>query len=257
VLFRSLALLSAHVGNLPALKLSAQRPLEGIDIAIAGFPAFQLKVWLQQTKGQELRPSFHEGHVNALTLGDFYVQYDALTDQGNSGGPLFDAQTGAVYGVVDESVKGESVSNNLALSEVVLRRFVASLALAIKSAPTDRRLGVPADQRAVEHQSDACTTALIKFSKHFNELINARALEARSHGLKGTVMADYAKVRAGMARRGLARDVDAIQASGAHQTAGLAQAVYQDVTATSDATESPTLKADVQKFDTLGDCSTD
>jgi hypothetical protein len=256
-----LAVLRASTGKLPALHLSIQRPLEGIEIGIAGFPAFQLKIWLDQTKGKELRPSFHDGHVNALTLGDFYVQYDALTDQGNSGGPLFDAKTGAVYGVVEESVKGQSVSNNLALSEVVLRRFIASLDLPTKRAPLDRRLAPPSDERRAANQSDECTTGLQRFSKHFNEVVSAQSMAASAGGtgsLKSAVVARFEKIRAARARRQLARDLAAIQKSGAKQTAGLAERVYGDVLAASSGRlGSPKLKADIQQFDTQGDCSTD
>jgi hypothetical protein len=259
-----LALIRASMGNLPIVHLSSQRPLEGMEVGIAGFPAFQLKVWLEQSHGEELRPSFHDGHVNALTLGDFYVQYDALTDQGNSGGPVFDAHTGAIYGVVEESVKGQSVSNNLALSEVVLRRFIASVDLPIKLAPLDRRLAPPADERIAAGQSDTCTTALQHFSKHFNEFVSARALgAAASNGtdqsFKSDVIERFEQLRAALAQHLLARDLGAIQKSGAKQTAGLAEKVYDDaIAAPSNApAKSTKLKAAVLEFDTSGDCATD
>jgi hypothetical protein len=257
-----LAVIRASVGNPRVLHLSSQRPLEGIEVGIAGFPAFQIKIWLDQTKGRELRPSFHEGHVNALTLGDFYVQYDALTDQGNSGGPLFDASTGAVYGVVEESVKGQSVSNNLALSEVVLRRFIASLDLPTKFAPIDHRLAPPADERQAAHQSDECTTALQGFAKHFNEFVSERSKAASASvagGMKSAVVAHYESFRAGHTRAEMGRDLATIQKSGAKQTASLAGKVYSDVLAapSGSITASPKLKTDVQNFDIEGDCSTD
>ena len=257
-----LAVIRASVGNPRVLHLSSQRPLEGIEVGIAGFPAFQIKIWLDQTKGKELRPSFHDGHVNALTLGDFYIQYDALTDQGNSGGPLFDASTGAVYGVVEESVKGQSVSNNLALSEVVLRRFIASLDLPTKLAPIDHRLAPPSDERQAAHQSDECTTALQGFSKHFNEFVSERSKAAAASGtggMKSAVVARYESFRAGHARHELARDLAEIRISGAKQTASLAGRVYLDVLAAPSGSlvASPKLKSDIQNFDIEGDCSTD
>ncbi len=260
-----LAVIRANVGNLPALRLSSQRPLEGLEVGIAGFPAFQLKVWKEATEGQELRPSFHDGHVNALTLGDYYVQYDALTDQGNSGGPLFDIQTGAVYGVVDLSVKGRSVANNLAISTVEVRRFMASLALPTKAATLDRRLVSRYGERKIVARSNACTTALQRFSKHFNEWANARAitettaLKGSRGNLKSIVIAHLAEVRAAAAKRRLAYDVAAIRKSGAMPTAALAETVRGDVSAPNSVplARSAKLKRDVQKFDTLGDCSTE
>ena len=70
-------------------------------------------------------PPAHFGQINGYIKDqvkgksvDRYIEYDALTDNGNSGGPLFDANTGVVYGIVDLvkfSRSEVNVKNNMAI----------------------------------------------------------------------------------------------------------------------------------------------
>jgi hypothetical protein len=134
-----LAIVEIDVPNIPALVLSETMPQTGDTVAIAGFPWNEGQLWGSLLGGQgfklgvgarqfppELQPSYHSGPVSAIHGGgQYYIQYDALTDHGNSGGPLFDPATGAVFGIVQATVPGmtdpladtpPSVYNNLAIS---------------------------------------------------------------------------------------------------------------------------------------------
>ncbi len=134
-----LAVVEIDVPNIPPLLLSATMPQTGDPVAIAGFPWNEGQLWGSLLGGSgfklgvgqrqfppELQPSYHSGPVSAIHGGgQYYIQYDALTDHGNSGGPLFDPATGAVYGIVQATVPGmkdpladtpPSVYNNLAIS---------------------------------------------------------------------------------------------------------------------------------------------
>ncbi len=99
----------------PPLTLSSSPPAVGTQIGIAGFPAFQLA--LSNGNLQNLAPSFHEGTVSAITSGGSWIEYDAQTDRGNSGSPLFDMQTGVVYGMATIMSTGTTgaLQNNLAI----------------------------------------------------------------------------------------------------------------------------------------------
>jgi S1-C subfamily serine protease len=134
-----LAVVEIDVPNVPVLILAITIPQAGDSVAIAGFPwnegqrwgallsgaGFKLGVG-QRSFPPELEPSYHSGPVSAIHgAGQYYIQYDALTDHGNSGGPLFDPTTGEVYGIVQATVPGmsdpladtpPSVYNNLAIS---------------------------------------------------------------------------------------------------------------------------------------------
>jgi len=103
------AVIEIQKGNVPALSLSRTRPQPGASIAIAGYPLIQLQT--------DLQPSVHAGIVNDVVSG-FYIEHDAVTDHGNSGGPLFDPQTGVVYGIVTAFIPSQTaraVQNNLAI----------------------------------------------------------------------------------------------------------------------------------------------
>jgi hypothetical protein len=145
-----LAVVEVDVPNVPPLTLSATMPETGDSVAIAGFPWNEGQLWGSLLGGSgfklgtgqrrfppELQPSYHSGPVSAIHGGgQYYIQYDALTDHGNSGGPLFDPASGTVYGIVQATVPGmtdpladtpPSVYNNLAIS---VREGLAVLARA-------------------------------------------------------------------------------------------------------------------------------
>lgn len=103
------AVIEIEKADVPALSLSRDRPQPGTAIAIAGYPSIQLQT--------DLEPSVHAGIVNDI-VSDYYIEHDAVTDHGNSGGPLFDPQTGLVYGIVTSFVPSQTaraVQNNLAI----------------------------------------------------------------------------------------------------------------------------------------------
>jgi S1-C subfamily serine protease len=97
------------------LTLAKALPSDGQGIAIAGFPAIQVQLFVDN---QGLSPSVHLGVISAVVSGGDLLEYDAQTDHGNSGGPLFDVQTGDVYGVVtmvNTGVTG-ALQNNFAIA---------------------------------------------------------------------------------------------------------------------------------------------
>jgi hypothetical protein len=111
-----LAVVATNVGNIPPVRLAKNSAIEGQSIAVAGFPSIQFRL---AENGLGLSPSMHVGTVNAMAGNGFYVEYDAQTDHGNSGGPLYDVETGEVYAVVTYGIASNSsqaVQNNLAIS---------------------------------------------------------------------------------------------------------------------------------------------
>jgi S1-C subfamily serine protease len=123
-----LAVLVADIENYPAVVLSDAKVLPGTAIGIAGYPDYRLK--LNENRLQEIEnifPSVHFGHTNAVeTMG--YMEIDALVDHGNSGGPMFDQNTGVIYGVVVGVVPTrtelKAVQNNLAIPIQKTKEFL-------------------------------------------------------------------------------------------------------------------------------------
>jgi len=85
------AVIEIDKGNIAAVTLSSVLPAPGTLIAVAGYPSFHLT--------SDLLPSIHLGSINSVMDNGAILEHDALTDHGNSGGPLFDRDTGIVYGV--------------------------------------------------------------------------------------------------------------------------------------------------------------
>jgi S1-C subfamily serine protease len=113
---RDLAVVAADIRGIPAVHLARTPAVEGQSIAVAGFPSIQFRL---AASGLGLSPSMHVGTVNAKAGDGFYIEYDAQTDHGNSGGPLYDVNTGEVYAVVTYGIASTSslaVQNNLAIS---------------------------------------------------------------------------------------------------------------------------------------------
>jgi hypothetical protein len=77
----------------------------------------------------------HEGTVNALPAGGYFIQYDAQTEPGNSGGPLFDVETAVVYGIVVAKLRSSNESN-VAIAANRLSAFLQNAHVALRaSAP--------------------------------------------------------------------------------------------------------------------------
>ena len=123
---RDVAIVQAHVPRVPVVIFASKAPSEGQSIAIAGFPDVQIRLFFAR---MGLTPSMHLGSVNAITGNGSLVEFDATTDHGNSGGPLFDPSTGAVYGLVTYVVPSQqsvAVQNNFAISVQELWPFISS-----------------------------------------------------------------------------------------------------------------------------------
>lgn len=112
--FFDLAVLSIDGPPLPALQLATEDPQEGTDVVLIGFPLggalgfthvahrgmVAARVAIAQTaaNAQMLQPRA----LQQLRQGSFEVlQLDATAYPGNSGGPVLDATTGQVVGVVN------------------------------------------------------------------------------------------------------------------------------------------------------------
>ncbi len=112
-----LAIVSIDAPCDATVKLSPSVPEAGDDIAIAGFPYTEVCELAGLCSESLLVPGAHKGRllpflsrgtVNEAQEGMYAIIYDALADHGNSGGPLFDIHTGAVYGVVVDALPGYS-----------------------------------------------------------------------------------------------------------------------------------------------------
>jgi len=103
--------------KIPMLTLTGWSTEVGTSIGIAGYPTLVRETAKNLVSAS---PSGHFGQING-TFGvpPTYIEYDAKTDNGNSGGPLFDTETGVVYGVVElvrPSGSKVNVQNNLAIA---------------------------------------------------------------------------------------------------------------------------------------------
>lgn len=95
---RDIAILQISVGHRHSLVvMDSSQVQEGNDIAVIGYPRSTL---IYAQLGDTLRPEIHKGIVDAIRLNGEVVQFDAVIDHGNSGGPVIDVATGAVVGVV-------------------------------------------------------------------------------------------------------------------------------------------------------------
>ena len=126
-----------------AVSISGSAPAVGTRIALAGFPAFQLSMF---ERGLGLSPSFHEGTISSVVADGAYLEYDAQTDHGNSGSPLFDVETGQVYGLVTAVNTGTTgaLQNNIAIGSVSLEAF-------LQNAHRDIVVGLA----AIQHKAEA------------------------------------------------------------------------------------------------------
>jgi len=112
-----IAILRVDAHDAVPLELGAELPLEGDPVALAGFPKIQFDI---ADEYGELRPSFHQGSVSTLVNNGAVVLHDALSRPGNSGGPLFDAQSGKVVGVVQGGWERDGEYVAIGIANVVL-----------------------------------------------------------------------------------------------------------------------------------------
>lgn len=118
-----LALVSAPVGNVPVLQMSTALPALGASISVAAFP-------YSGTMTLPSAPTLLAGSVTAFAGS--WLEFTATSGavaQGSGGAPLFDPQTGAVYGVVEGHLTGaQSAQTNVAIPASVLRAFLGTSA---------------------------------------------------------------------------------------------------------------------------------
>ncbi len=123
------AIVRVDVGSVKTLQLATDPPRVGQAVSIVGFPLFQVRYLLSS---HNLVASLHSGTVNALLFDSAYIEYDAQTDKGNSGGPIVDNSTGKVYGIVTYIFPGASrvIQNNFGVSVSDFPDLLASINLA-------------------------------------------------------------------------------------------------------------------------------
>jgi hypothetical protein len=106
--------------SMPALQLADSVPEVGAEIAVAGFPAS-----VGDVVDPSLRASFETGKVNALQTsnGVPFLQFDAATSSGMSGGPVVNMQ-GEVVGTVSFNPSGETQSFNFAAGQETIKALL-------------------------------------------------------------------------------------------------------------------------------------
>ena len=127
---QDLAVIVVDVGRVPYITFQVDQPKAGRAIGIAGFPSFRFE---PPNNTQSVSPSVHFGTVNSLPGTSSYLEFDAVADHGNSGGPMFDRTTGLVYGVVTLGIPSKTspaVQNNLAISSNSVALFLRAMMMA-------------------------------------------------------------------------------------------------------------------------------
>jgi hypothetical protein len=109
------AVVAVDVANIPPLTLANDTLPEGQAIAIAGYPSAQIQMALA---GMGLSPSVHAGIINAYPESGVYIELDAQVEHGNSGGPIFDPDTGIVYGMVTYKLGSDQTNLGIAINQL-------------------------------------------------------------------------------------------------------------------------------------------
>jgi hypothetical protein len=114
------ALIDVPRPNTKPLTVSVDPPTEGTDVAVAGYPASQFTL---VKYGLNLVPALHHGTVSALPAHANFIEYDAHSEHGNSGSPVFDSGTGVVYGMETYGFD-QTGTTNLAIAIAPLLDFI-------------------------------------------------------------------------------------------------------------------------------------
>jgi S1-C subfamily serine protease len=137
---------------LPALRLAAEAPLEGAQLAFTGFPLGMMLGLVPATHRATLAaispivlPAINSRALNARAVGQLQkpafaiFQLDGTAYPGNSGSPLFDPASGDVVGVVNMTLlKGSregAISTPSGISYAIPARHVAEL---LRQAPAGK-----------------------------------------------------------------------------------------------------------------------
>lgn len=152
------AVIEVDRGNIPAVVLAPDLPGAGTLIAVAGYPSFHLT--------SDLEPSIHLGSVNSIMDGGEILEHDALTDHGNSGGPLFDRDTGVVYGINSALVPSRTAKEIVnfiafAISDVLPFLDNAKVAYALAGHPAGTTSQPPSNSAILAETSAAFRVAYL------------------------------------------------------------------------------------------------
>jgi len=209
-----LAIVSIEAPCDVTVKVSADVPDAGDDIAIAGFPYTEVcelaglcspGLVVPNAHAGRLLPVLSRGTVNEAQEGTYSILYDALADHGNSGGPLFDFHDGTVYGIVVDALPGYSDEGtppqnkyNRAIAMAIGLPFINQAPVNIAVAPGvggARGIGGASDRYLVEALGSAdCRAAWRGFDRAYGEW-------AQLHG-KLRSLNDFVAEPANAARRG-------------------------------------------------------
>jgi hypothetical protein len=212
------------------VKVSADVPDAGDDIAIAGFPYTEVcelaglcspGLVVPNAHAGRLLPVLSRGTVNEAQEGTYSILYDALADHGNSGGPLFDFHDGTVYGIVVDALPGYSDEGtppqnkyNRAIAMAIGLPFINQAPVSIAVAPGvggARGVGGGSDRYLVEALGSAdCRAAWRGFDRAYGEW-------AQLHG-KLRSLSDFVAEPANAARKG---DLQAVAAQLAGRETGV------------------------------------
>ncbi|HXW77339.1 MAG TPA: serine protease [Candidatus Eremiobacteraceae bacterium] len=159
-----IAVVEADVPRVPHATVSLAVPPLGTRIAYAGFP------YIESASGQwsDLQPSLQTGTVSSLHSGIYAIAFEGQVDHGNSGGPLFDPKTGAVYGVVDERIPGDRVGDepSVVYEDVAISMIVSQPFFEQPPVKLDVQRSIWGLWRTPPRKDDACVQAL----EHFDEI---------------------------------------------------------------------------------------
>jgi tetratricopeptide (TPR) repeat protein len=133
------AILKVNASGLTTVKIGKIKKLhEGDEVAVTGYPEVQKFL----NAGFAIQPSTTKGTVSAILLqtinrGDSisYIQTDAATNPGNSGGPLYLVETGEVMGIARGKLK-DSERLGLAICIDIIQKILADMDIELQSNPS-------------------------------------------------------------------------------------------------------------------------
>ncbi len=243
-----LALIAADVPfPVKALSINTHEPSERWASDIAGFPTRQTQDWRDSQK-RVLRGANVPGSIGSFTglFGDtnFYIYYNATTDAGDSGGPLYDPRSGSIYGVIKGIAGGDfaSVQQGVAIPAATVQKFLADVPTVSVAVYTPSQESVDAEElqgtpRAPKHLagSPACLNALTHVSKDFGDWFELRsALVAELSGADAQRSGLASRMRQGQAEvvaydDALKSDVRLVSASSSQNALHLSESLLRDV----------------------------
>ena len=175
-----LALVAVDGPPLQPLYIALEAP-EGTQVAVTGYPITS-NVALQTTG--ELRPTVHEGIISAVRLQGESIEHSAVTDFGNSGGPLFDVNSGYVVGVVEGKALKSAGGAYIAIGYAAIRPFLNDAGIPL---PTERDVDAFGPARVPGHSTLLFVSAANPDSKLRAAIAAAdRRLQAGLAGVWGT-----------------------------------------------------------------------